>query len=334
MTEQTAIVTRNNGNLAFVSSGPEALAKRLENMIANGKKLEPIERLALAQYAVATGLNPFVGECYFLPGVGPGPGIAGWRVKAEEQLEYEANKARIAYARFYCEYREPDESEARWNPDKGDIAVKAILHDTLTKTEWEKRILSYYIELIKNGIKDGAWDTAREIAGAEPTWSAVGVVRGGESFAGEGKPEKMDRYERACKRAEKAVIRKRFPRVSLPEPVGFDESEIVDVRVMDVTHRTEAQIVGELYAESTPLVSVQQPEPVSEKTAEPSSSDNPFAAFDLQANAAPDQAFWSLQRHIKYNQNDAKELLKAVDGDFKQAYDRLRKLAETIPAVA
>lgn len=225
MTDQNAIVKAGQPQFAIID--PTVLANRLANMIVNGKKLLPDERIALAQYAVATDLNPFVGECYFLPGIGPGPGIAGWRKKADEQLAYEAAKARIPNAHTWCEYVTPEEGEGRYDASKGDIAVKAILHDSITHTEWEQRVLRNYIELAKAGLKD-CMPAAKELTGSEPTWSAIGVVRGGENFGG---VEKMDRYERACKRAEKAAIRKRFPRVYLPEPENFDAVDAQDVGV-------------------------------------------------------------------------------------------------------
>jgi len=230
MTEKTEIVTKQKA-VTFIVQDPARLASRLKNLIVNGKKLNDEECLALAQYSVATDLNPFVGECYFLPGIGPGPGIAGWRKKAEEMMAFEADKARIPAAKFWCEYAHNGEGEAHYNPEKGDIAVKAILHDEISRTKWEKRILSHFIELIKSQIdKDEAWKLANELAGPEPVWSAVAVVHGTENF---GATEKYDRYERCCKRAEKLAIRKRFPLINLPEPVGFDENYI-DAEVRDI----------------------------------------------------------------------------------------------------
>jgi hypothetical protein len=146
-------------------------------------------------------------------------------------LQFEAEKAKIPVAKFWCEYVQNGEGEAHYNPEKGDIAVKAILHDEISRTKWEKRILSHFIELIKSQVeKDEAWKLANELGGPEPTWSAVAVVHGSENF---GATEKYDRYERCCKRAEKLAIRKRFPLIDLPEPVGFDENYI-DAEVKDV----------------------------------------------------------------------------------------------------
>jgi hypothetical protein len=234
-----AIVKRNEGNQLAAR-----VAERIKLMIYNGHKLSDPEAMALAQYAVATDLDPFVGECYYLPSIGPGPGIAGWRKKADEQLNYEREKAKEPLARFWCDYIDPTNGEVGKLED-GDVAVKAILHDTLSKTAWEQRTLKYYIELLKAGAKD--WDAARELAGDEPTWSAVGVVKKGENFG----RDAMPRYERACKRAEKAAIRKRFPRVHLPEPIGFDDTEVIDTQFSEV--RNEEQNLSELGFESNPI---------------------------------------------------------------------------------
>src|SRR5512137_1884010 len=84
----------------------QELAERFKLLIVNGKNLQGNEALALAQYSQMTDLNPFAGECYYLPGIGPGPGIAGWRKKADEQLEWEARKAAEPLARFWCDYEE------------------------------------------------------------------------------------------------------------------------------------------------------------------------------------------------------------------------------------
>jgi hypothetical protein len=224
-------IVKRNGNGTQVA---QHIAECIKLMIYNGHKLTDPEAMALAQYAVATDLDPFVGECYYLPAIGPGPGIAGWRKKADEQLNYEREQAHEPLARMWCDYLDPVNGEVG-QIEEGDYAVKAILHDTLSKTAWEQRVLKYYIELLKAGEKN--WNAARELAGPEPTWSAVGVVRKGENFG----RDAMPRYERACKRAEKAAIRKRFPRVHLPEPVGFDESEVIDTQFTE----TLAQIDSE-----------------------------------------------------------------------------------------
>jgi len=249
---QDAIVTTQGSQIQYVGERNivKELSQRIRLLVVGGKHLTDDEALALAQYSVANDLNPMIGECYFLPNIGPGPGIAGWRKKAELQLRDEARRANEPRARYWCDYSEPDPKEIKINP--GDIAVKATIHDDLTKTAWEKRRLSYYIDMKKAGANGEAWGLAKELAGDEPTWSAVAIVRSSENF---GAQEKMDRYERACKRAEKAAIRKRFPLVNLVEPEGFDDTaapQVVSFGIIDSDPepeklpRSEAQIMSEL----------------------------------------------------------------------------------------
>ena len=272
MTDQTAL-TKNNSKALVL---PNKLAEDLKAMIYNGKRLADAEALALAQYAVATQLNPFVGECYYLPGIGPGPGIAGWRKKADEQLEYEARRAAEPMARFWAEYTEPTTGETG-DLAKGDIAVKAVLHDTLTKTAWEKRVLSAYIELVK--AKVGDWDAARSLVGTEPVWTAIGIVRANENFG----RDAMPRYERACKRAEKAAIRKRFPRIDLPEPAGFD-ADIIEgsFTVDEAPRRTPEENLSELGFNMQPEPQPEEP-PVSEGEPVPGVDIRPYNLQGLKA---------------------------------------------------
>lgn len=285
------LAIRTNSSIALVDA--DQLASRLQLMIYNGKKLSPDETKALATYATVNDLNPFVGECYYLPGIGPTPGIAGWRKKADEQLEYEARRAACPSARFWCDYvdAEPGETGAL---QSGDFAVKAILHDTITKMQWEQRILSAMIEFLKNKIPN-AQELATQLIGAEPTWSAIGIVRATETFG----PDKMPRYERACKRAEKAAIRKRFPRVYLPEPAGFND--VVDGSFIEHTlpppERSASQNLHDLgydvaeiesptgqpdQPESSP-----QPEPATEQPAHRWTVDELYAAV-IEAKTTTD----------------------------------------------
>lgn len=242
MTEQ-AIVRTNGGSAMIMSQDPEKVASRLKLMIVNGKRLQDQEALALAQYAIGTGLNPFLNECYYLPGIGPGPGIAGWRRKAQEQLDYEAKRADLPIAQVWASARPATPDEANFDPDK-DIAYFVTIHDSISRTLWEKRILSHYIDLVKNGLKDNAWELARELAGPEPEWSGVGVVKSNENF---GSAEKFDRHERAKKRGEKLAIRKRF-NLNLPAPVVWEEYDIIeaDVSFVDAEPRPTKTVMAEL----------------------------------------------------------------------------------------
>lgn len=224
------------------------LAARVKLMIQNGKKLQDHEAMALAQYAIATGLNPFIGECWYLPDIGPSPGIAGWRKKADDQLDVERVKAREPYARWWVEFVEPSENEAQiLNVVNGDIAVHAILHDTLTKNEWERRLIRAIGEFMKCGLGVAeARAAALDVCGKEPTWDSLGIVGKDENF---GRYDKMPRLERAKKRAEKACIRKRFPQVNLPEHERAEfeaDIQFVDEGPLEKAPRSIAQNMADL----------------------------------------------------------------------------------------
>lgn len=239
------------------------LASRIKYMIVNGNRLQDAEVFALAQYAAANDLNPFAGECYYLPGSGPCPGVAGWRKKAQEQLEYEADREGAKGAHFWTEDRAAEPGETMFNPDKGDIAVFVTLHDWLSNTRWRKAIFETMRQLHDFG-QDATIEAAQRFVGPEPVWTALGVVYGSEKFAADGKAEKFDRYERAKKRAEKLAIKKRFPRVNLPEPAQADAAhDVLDLRMIEPERQRlpEGQIMAELgYAPEPQPEQAEQPE--------------------------------------------------------------------------
>lgn len=200
-------------------------AQRLRYMIVNGAKLAEPEVFALAQYAAATLLDPFSGECWYIPGKGPCPGIAGWRKKAQEQLEYEAEHSGVKEgAHYWVEFYPAGENDCKFDAARGDIAFVAHLRDYLTQKRWRNDVFVAAKEIMS--LDPGkvpyseAMAIAREMVGKEPLVIGAGVVFAGENFGGN---DKFDRFERCKKRAEKAALRKRFPRIHLPEPEGVDD---------------------------------------------------------------------------------------------------------------
>jgi hypothetical protein len=228
MTDQTkAIEVQKEKPAGEIQLIARDLAQRLKFMIVNGNKLSDNEVYSLAQYAAANGLNPFAGECYYLPSVGPCPGVAGWRSKAQDQLDYEAKLAGQAGGNMWCEYFHADPADCVFDPEK-DIAYKVVLHDSVSQKRWTDKIKDIAMDFVKAGAPFfDAFDKAKELIGAEPVTISWGVVYGSENFAREGKTEKFDRHERAKKRGEKLDLRKRFPRIHLPEPENF-EGETID----------------------------------------------------------------------------------------------------------
>lgn len=240
-----------SNNALAVSNEPKQLAqpegelfRRLKMLICNGRKLQDDEAWALTQYARATNLNPFVGECYYLPGSGPIPGIAGWRTKAQEQLDYEATKCGEHGASYSVEYEEAQPGEAVFEQGK-DIAWKVIIKDYLSSKRWRQAVFEAMREFSQAGSQS-AYKDALAMIGKEPEWTGVGVVKSGENFGG----DKMDRNERAKKRGEKLALRKRFPRVYLPEPENYVDME---PNITIEAKHTEAEILGKLgYGEPAP----------------------------------------------------------------------------------
>ena len=86
----------------------QAYATVLRKLLPNGKNLSDIEALAGAQYARSTGLNPFAGEFFIVPGVGVVPGYRGELQR--RQLD--------------THYRPLTEAEIEWNDVmSGDKAI-------------------------------------------------------------------------------------------------------------------------------------------------------------------------------------------------------------------
>jgi len=227
MSEQTALVTQEQAPQKLTT--PEIqkareYAYQLKQMIVGGKKLSDTEVYALANYASANGLNPFAGECYYLPNVGPCPGVAGWRTKAQDQLDFEAEKMGWKGGNMWVTYQHAEPGECTFDPSK-DIAYKAVLHDSVSRKRWTDSIKEIATDFVNAGVPFfDAFDKARELIGPEPVAESWGVVFSTENFGGA--VEKFDRHERAKKRAEKLALRKRFPRIHLPEPENYSDDTV------------------------------------------------------------------------------------------------------------
>lgn len=196
----------------------------------SGRKLQEHEASALALYSMMTGFNAMNNECYYMPGVGPTAGVAGYRVKAKQYN-------RIVHGvdtNFTIDYRPAEIFEADFRPGEGDVAWVCELTDTIAINEWDKNMKSWLHTLIEAGIEaDKALAKAEQYAGKRPVWSAVGVVDHREHFTKVAyennkpqvdekgnpvyKPEMWDRNERAKKRAEKGALKKRYPDVLIPD---------------------------------------------------------------------------------------------------------------------
>lgn len=200
------------------------LAASLKYMIVGGKKLEDHEVFALTQFCVSNNLNPFANEAYYLPGTGPIAGIVGYRKRAKEECNNDAIKAGYGYGEYWIDYFQAETTEAIFIPGK-DIAIKAVLHDSITNKRWRQEIIETMRSLKECGVSE-AYQEACRLVGSEPVWVGYAVVFESEKFASDGKVEKYDRVERCRKRAEKQATKKRFPNLVRDEAQGdYDDTE-------------------------------------------------------------------------------------------------------------
>jgi hypothetical protein len=350
-TNSSLAVKQNGTDKAIVSptvTKARELAQRIKYMIVNGNRLADAEVFALAQYSAANDLNPFAGECYYLPGTGPCPGIVGWRKKAQEQLNFEAAAQNETGAHMWTDDRPANIGEARFDPKAGDIAVVVTLHDFLSNKRWRQAYFTTLRELKALGYEqEEAKTEAKLMVGPEPVWTGIGVVFAGETF---GKSEKFDRYERAKKRAEKVALRKRFPRVNLPEPVDADE-DVIDVQYSDMDKPEETRSINQNLAElgfppepekisgapvgvASPEIQgyvepgelVDLPQEDDPEDEQPTDTD-PYADLKTEAAADPVKAFWHLQQRIGFDKKDAQAIITGCKGDMPKAFAALLRNA-------
>lgn len=143
----------------------ERLAERIKRCVPNGDRLDNNEALALAQIAVSTDLNPFVGELYYIPGKGPHIGIEGLRRKASEQSTYSMAPPRAMDNDEIAEHGLKD----------GDVGRVAELyrHDILARAVEINKAAEEPIIPIKPIVGVGIWKKGDQFPkGKSPAWVA------------------------------------------------------------------------------------------------------------------------------------------------------------------
>jgi hypothetical protein len=301
------ITTQGNGKALAISSRdllaqPDFLPKveetvrKLMRLVPGGQRLTKEEATDLAVYSLMTDLNPFNQEAYYLPKVGPVAGVVGFRKKANEWLDAKHGPA----ARFWCEFFPAEEGEADFDAKKGDIAYRCVLHDSEAKRHWEGQMIHNLGALKKSGMTTKeAWEIARELAGPEPVWTAVGKVDHRESFVYGDKPDKWDRHERAKKRAEKWAIRKAYPSVNIPD--REIDGEIVEGIVREMPDEPEyphadksnQQLLAELGFEPAP-----EPDPEPDPEPEVDTLYNRMAAMGITDSPETAERALSMRRSL------------------------------------
>jgi hypothetical protein len=261
------------------------IAQRIQLMAPGAKRLNENEALALAQGAVAHGLDPFNGEIWFIPGSGLMAGIKGLRKAARQQIQ----------GNFWTEFEEiknPDDRHSMMIPDEA-LAFRCILRDSNTIRAYSEA----WAELTSKGVPV---DMVPKIIGARPYIEGVGYVKRGEST-------KMSPVQVAMKRAEADALKRRFdlpfavPSEPGDDPVEGDWSEL--------TGSPEGAPLPPAPSEPTPITNGTTTTPTN----------------GTQAKSGVVTAFWAEVKHQGLSTDEGKRALQECNGDFEEALRRMQK---------
>ena len=140
------------------------MVHRVKHCVPNGKRLKDAEVLSLAQVALATGLNPFTGEIWYIPGKGPMAGIKGLRRRAREQSTYSVTLRAMSSVELEDH-----------NVELGDVGriCELFRHDVLQKAVEINRIAGEMVVPVKPILGVGIWRKGDQIASSKSsTWMA------------------------------------------------------------------------------------------------------------------------------------------------------------------
>lgn len=222
-----------------------AYANRIGYMVKGGNKLNDSEKMALAQVAMVTKLNPFIGEVWYIPGSGPMIGIAGARKLDNIQVTEKGGYT-------WEENVSIDPDDAGCPPEmieKVAAAFRVDIHDSAATAQYQKLFTDTLKMLRDAGTKD-PFSEAKEICGPRPVWSGYGYSLLNES-------SRMSKVQLARKRAHADALKKR-----IIVPFGGEVSERdvapsydVDAEDIDMLYpeqdekKSADEIVGELMGE-------------------------------------------------------------------------------------
>lgn len=172
---------------------------RIKNCVPGGTRLQDAELRALAQVAMSTGLNPFTGEIWLIPGKGPMAGIKGLRRRAREQSTYSITLRAMRNS-------EPEDHNLKLG-DVGRIC-ELYRHDILAKAVEINRAAGEMVIPVKPILGVGIW----------------------RIDAGKGKPDPIAATKSAMwmadKRAEADALRKGFDLTELQYSDEVNGSQI------------------------------------------------------------------------------------------------------------
>jgi len=275
-----------------------AFANRIGYMVKGGSKLSDNEKMALAQVAMVTKLNPFTGEIWYIPGSGPMIGIAGARKLDNMQVTEKGGYTWEEYVPV-----DPADAGASTEEIKNVAAAFRVdIHDSAATAQYQALFSDTLKMLREAGTKD-PFAEAKEICGPRPVWSGYGFALKNES-------SRMSKVQLARKRAHADGLKKR-----IIVPFGGDVSDRdvapsydVDAEDIDMIwpeekeHRAESEVVAELMGE-----------PKSKAMPHPDVSGRPYTPEQLKIKIE-ERVKYHLEKKTLASQNDRNVLASILDG--------------------
>jgi len=303
----TDLIAKDTSVTALFRSRDEVreVKARITAMLPGGERLNDAQRTALAQGAIAHGLDPFNGEIWMIPGSGLMIGIKGLRKKAHEQVK----------GNFWIDFRQIVNAEERAQlgikqPDA--LAFEARLFDSENIRTYSETVTA----LMKAGIP---WESVKGMVGERPYTTGIGVFSMSERT-------KMQPAQCAMKRAEADAIKRRFD-----VPFGLTIAAGTDTDVEESGLRWDNVIDGEATThDATDDETAQRLE--NGKRALGRDDGDLVAAQDEQSAAASEQVnwttmFWSEAKSRGIDKAAALKILSDAGADFETAYQRMTAAA-------
>lgn len=192
----TALITTQSGAMG-TREELTAYANRIGYMMKGGNKLNENEKMALAQVSIVTGLNPFIGEVWYIPGSGPMVGIAGSRRLDNERVEKKGG-----YTWETCNSVPPEEAGATEQEIPNVAAAfKVTIHDS-TATAQYQALFADTLKMLREANSKDPFSEAKEICGPRPEWVGYGYSLRTET-------SRMNKIQLARKRAHADGLKKR-----------------------------------------------------------------------------------------------------------------------------
>ena len=208
------------------------LATRLKMMLPGGEKLDDKQVTALAQGAVAHGLDPLNGEVWMIPGRGLMIGVKGLRKKAREQV----------HGNFWINFIEITDPDAR---RRMRIPENALVYEARL---FDSENITAYCDMVSKMTKAGApWEWVVTTIGDKPFTTGIGILLPGE-------PTKMQPVQCAMKRAEADALKRRFDvpfglAVEADEPNGVIAGEWTEPASDETDYSDPEQVDAAIDAE-------------------------------------------------------------------------------------